>query len=414
MSESKSQTKLASTKSATSVDEFEKDLISKNPNLEIAQLRFVVNNKDIDPSVKAEKLKVLLQHIKDNEMGPFYELLASELQFPVDKTLLTELKQKNTKKIQEIDAEILDAEQSLGESEVRQAFLKKSEYLCQIGDKDAAVSAFRQTYEKTVGMGYRIDLVFNLIRLGLFFLDHKIISANIAKAKGLMEQGGDWERKNRLRSYEGLYKMATRDFKGASTLFLEAVPTFGSYELMSYEDLVFYTVLSTVYSLDRPELREKVMRCNEIQEQLTGGGAKGDLIPIRQYVDAFYNCTYDQFFIMLAQLESQRLKFDRYLAPHYAFYSRAMRLKAYEQFLTPYKTVRLDMMAKDFGVSMAFIDRELHRLISTGQLNCRIDAVRGIIEMNHPDNKNHLYKAVMRDGDILLNRIQKLARVINA
>ena len=199
---------------------------------------------------------------------------------------------------------------------------------------------------------------------------------------------------------------------------------------MSYEDLVFYTVLTTVYcklivflsyyiyiqflALDRPELREKVMRCNEIQEQLTGGGEKGDLIPIRQYVEAFYNCTYDQFFVMLAQLESQRLKFDRYIAPHYAFYSRAMRLKAYEQFLTPYKTVRLDMMAKDFGVSMAFIDRELHRLISTSQLNCRIDAVRGIIEMNHPDNKNHLYKAVMRDGDILLNRIQKLARVINA
>lgn len=57
-------------------------------------------------------------------------------------------------------------------------------------------------------------------------------------------QGGDWERKNRLRSYEGLYKMAVRDFKGASALFLEAVPTFGSYELISYEQLVFYTVVS--------------------------------------------------------------------------------------------------------------------------------------------------------------------------
>ena len=121
-------------------------------------------------------------------MGPFYELLAAELQINVDKDLLADLKQKNAKKLKEIDDEILDAEQNLGESEVRQAFLKKSEYLCQIGDKDAAVSAFRQTYEKTVGMGYRIDLVFNLIRLGLFFLDHKLISANISKAKGLMEQ----------------------------------------------------------------------------------------------------------------------------------------------------------------------------------------------------------------------------------
>jgi 26S proteasome regulatory subunit N7 len=77
---------------------------------------------------------------------------------------------------------------SAGESEVRQAWLRKSEYLCQIGDKEAAVLAFRQTYEKTVGVGYRIDLVFNLIRLGLFFMDHPLVTANIAKAKELMEQ----------------------------------------------------------------------------------------------------------------------------------------------------------------------------------------------------------------------------------
>lgn len=157
----------------------------------------------------------------------------------------------------------------LGESEVRQAWLKKSEYLCQIGDKAAALTAFRITYEKTVGIGYRIDLVFNLIRLGLFFLDHKLINANIAKAKDLMEQGGDWERKNRLRSYEALYKMAIRDMKGAATLFLESVPTFGSYELLTYDKLIFYTVITSVFALDRPDLRLKVIRSNEIQERVS-------------------------------------------------------------------------------------------------------------------------------------------------
>ena len=61
-----------------------------------------------------------------------------------------------------------------------------------------------------------------------------------------MEQGGDWERKNRLRSYEALYKMAIRDMKGAAALFLETVPTFGSYELMSYDQLIFYAVITSV------------------------------------------------------------------------------------------------------------------------------------------------------------------------
>ncbi|EPB74844.1 PCI domain protein [Ancylostoma ceylanicum] len=191
--------------------------------------------------------------------------------------------------------------------------------------------------------------------------------------------------------------------------------------------------MTACLALDRPDLRAKVIKCNEIQEQLTGGGVNGALIPVREYLEAYYGCQYDRFFIQLAALESERFKFDRYLAPHFNYYSRGMRLRAYEQFLTPYKTVRIDMMARDFGVSRAFIDKELHRLIAAGQLHCRqvltprisfvlmlafysyrIDAVHGVIEMNHPDSKNYLYKAVIKDGDILLNRIQKLARVINA
>ena len=39
-----------------------------------------------------------------------------------------------------------------------------------------------------MGVGYRIDLVFNMIRIGLFWLDHRLINENITKAKELMEQ----------------------------------------------------------------------------------------------------------------------------------------------------------------------------------------------------------------------------------
>ena len=39
------------------------------------------------------------------------------------------------------------------------------------------------------------------------------------------------------------------------------------------------------------------------------------------------------------------------------------------------------MMARDFGVSEQFVDRELHAQISAGRLNCRIDAVNGVIEV---------------------------------
>lgn len=54
------------------------------------------------------------------------------------------------------------------------------------------------------------------------------------------------------------------------------------------------------------------------------------------------------------------------------------------------------MMAKDFGVSKEFIDKELHAQVSAGRLKCRIDAVNEIIEITHSDKRNDLYKAVIQ------------------
>ena len=45
------------------------------------------------------------------------------------------------------------------------------------------MSAFRTAFEKTVGLGYRVDIIFYLIRLGLFYMDHDLINRNIEKAK---------------------------------------------------------------------------------------------------------------------------------------------------------------------------------------------------------------------------------------
>lgn len=77
-------------------------------------------------------------------------------------------------------------------------------------------------------------------------------------SRRLFERGGDWERKNRLKVYEGLFRLASRDFKTAAQLFLDAIATFTCTELMPYKSFVFYTVLVCVVSLDRVALKQKV------------------------------------------------------------------------------------------------------------------------------------------------------------
>ena len=111
-----------------------------------------------------------------------------------------------------------------------------------------------------------------------------------------------------------------------------------------------------------------------------------------------------------------------------------MRILAYAQHLQSYRSLTLESMALAFGVTVEFIDRyvpspialslfhsfmfanhshrELARFISQGRLNCTIDKVHGVVETNRPTVKISQYETVLRQGDILLNQVQKLSKVL--
>jgi len=384
------------------VENMEEEGLAKIPDLGIAQWIFTCK---INPEDKETKNK-LLSVITEQNMAPLYSSVCKELKWKMDGNLLAKMEESNKEVMKGLEAAIEDATENLGESETREALLKKAEFLAQIGDKDGAIEAVRKTSEKTVGLGNRMDLVFLNIRVGLFWSDHSITTTNIAKAKQMLEEGGDWDRRNRLKVYEGLYAMSVRDFSLAAKLFLDAISTFTSYELMEYVRFVEYTVWISVLALDRSNLHKDVIKGSEILEVLH------QTPQVKQYLFSLYNCQYGEFFTALGKLE-QIMKADRYLAPHYAYYVREMKVKAYAQLLESYRSLTLAYMADAFGVTEKYMDQELCRFIANGRLHAKIDKVGGIVITNRPDSKNAQYQSCIKQGDILLNRVQKLSRVIN-
>jgi len=185
----------------------EEEGLEKNPDMQLAQYKYLLELPDL--SARHDK-KAILQKIYDSikkeNMAPFYEQLIQDVNNPAITKLPADvveaMKERNKEKLQELDAFIEDAEKNLGEMEVRENNLKKAEYLCRIGDQEGALTAFRKTYEKTVSLGHRLDIVFHLIRLGLFYMDHDVVTRNIEKAKTLIDEGGDWDRRNRLKVYQ--------------------------------------------------------------------------------------------------------------------------------------------------------------------------------------------------------------------
>ena len=55
---------------------------------------------------------------------------------------------------------------------------------------------------------------------------------------------------------------------------------------------------------------------------------------------------------------------------------------------------------------------ELSRFIASGRLHCTIDKVHGVVETNRPPLKAAQYETVIRQGDILLNAVQRLSKVL--
>ncbi|MQL92354.1 hypothetical protein Taro_024976 [Colocasia esculenta] len=262
----------------------------QQPLLTLAHKLFLLTHPDVDDIEKVRLREEASASIKADDMASLYESLAAASVLEMDAGVLDSMRRRMEDEIKKLDEKIADAEENLGESEVREAHLAKSLFYIRIGDKEKALEQLKVTESKTVAVGQKMDLVFYSLQLGFFYTDFDLISKCIDKAKNLFEEGGDWERKNRLKVYEGLYCMSTRNFKRAADLFLDSISTFTTYELFPYDTFIFYTVLASVISLDRVSLKQKVVDAPEILAVI------GKIPHLAEFLNSLYGCQYKSFF----------------------------------------------------------------------------------------------------------------------
>lgn len=360
----------------------------------------------------------------------------TSINLPWDEALYQSLQADNDRELEEIQKEEDEAVEKAGDTEIQAARGKRAEFWARVGDKvgqhirptpnhplltnphfpqEKAIAAYEDVFENTGILGNRIDLVLAIIRMGLFYGDKQLVKKHLERAKTLVESGGDWDRRNRLKAYEGLYLLTARSYNLAAPLLLDSLSTFTSYELCTYSNLVIYAVLAGSVSLKRVDFKSKVVDAPEIKAILgdgedkllaltgaisagpgadaemqdaaatktttavvnlttLGSGSTGadqpeaemavDFGALAQLVSSLYNGRYKLFFQALALVEEQFLTQDRYLHEHKNWFVREMRLRAYQQLLQSYRVVGLDSMASDFGVTVDFLDRYVPLLLA--------------------------------------------------
>ncbi|EON69852.1 26S proteasome regulatory subunit N7 [Coniosporium apollinis CBS 100218] len=477
---------------------------AKYPDLQLSQHIFQLSNPSASQSTRQSSLKYVQDAIQEHKMAPLYRHLAhpadgilnvdgegtaaqpprglrryssgapsllatrnpsTGVSLPWDEQVYEQLKADNEKELEAIQKEEDEATEKAGETEVQAAKGKRAEFWARVGDKDQAIAAHEAVFEKTGILGAKIDLVLAIIRLGIFFNDRLFVKKQVERAAALVESGGDWDRRNRLKAYQGLHLLTTRSHSLAAPLLLDSLSTFTSYELCSYSNLVVYAVLAGSISLKRVDFKSKVVDAPEIKailgdreekiSALTGAVSSGpaagdeemteasnatatpvptavnltalgqssagqqeametqvDFKPLGQLVNSLYVGDYQSFFTALDAVEENFLSQDRYLYEHKGWFVREMRLRGYAQLLQSYRVVGLESMAKAFGVSVDFLDKDLAKFIAADRIPCNIDRVKGIIETNRPDDKNKQYHDVVKQGDQLITKLQKYGQAV--
>ena len=297
----------------------------------------------------------------ENNMVGCYEYFCEKHSWPVDAKELKRMQTFETETMTKIESNLKDAKENLGDDDVQSALREMGDKYAQMGYKEKCVEAYEKCKETNATIGQKMEIEFSKARVGLFWEDLGMWKKSIEEIKKLLEMpgGADWERKNRLKVYEGLWMCASRDFKSASTLFLESLSTFGAYELMSYDEFVFHCAVTGVVTLPRVELNEKVVMAPEIiRASLSTPG-------LPDFLNSLQRCEYAKF-AEAFPLVGDAVDLSPWLSPHSRYFSRECRVRAYAQYLQSYRSVSVPSMAQAFGVSVEFLDEELSRFIVSG------------------------------------------------
>ncbi|CDK24637.1 unnamed protein product [Kuraishia capsulata CBS 1993] len=382
--------------------------VERIPDFEISQIQFLVASNR-----HPELLEKLLKSIEANAMAPYYLYLAKEIKLTglvFDQSLYDSLAAINTSKVEELTRKIAEVdEEDEGELEIARGWTKLGEYYAQIGDRENAVTTLRKAIELAASTGSKIDLLLTIARVGFFFDDKKFVKETLDQSNALIEKGGDWERRNRYKAYLGIYLMSTRMFEEAAKLLIDSLATFTSTEVTTYESIAQYALVCGTISLERQEIRKKLIESPEILSIAT---TTNTLDPVFKLVKSLYFCEYNTFFANLLETNDTILVTDKYLAPHASYYMREIRVRAYAQLLESYKSLSLKSMAEHFQIPADFLDADLCKFIPNNKLNCVIDRVNGIVETNRPDNKNNQYQLLLKNGDSLLTKLQKYGAAV--
>ncbi|OIR57917.1 MAG: 26S proteasome regulatory subunit N7, RPN7/PSMD6 [Amphiamblys sp. WSBS2006] len=237
----------------------------------------------------------------------------------------------------------------------------------------------------------------------LFLVEEATAALGIGKT---IEDAKDWETRNRLKAYLGVYSMHRAEFKQAASLLRETLSVFASEEFMPHSRIARYIVLTGCIALSRKELERL---CGE-PEIIETAGENKELLSVAK---ALYTCNYKEAFPCLLDLHDAVLQTDWVICDHRKQILRELRIKIYAQALEAYDNIPFSTLSEMLGLSEEFLEKEICLFATHGHISYTINRKERCFARKEDCSSLREYEGLVAAAEKLAGQIERHAHYLS-
>ena len=323
----------------------------------------------------------------------------------VDVDTITKNMDNFKSKIEVKKMEIEKAKKAQKKDIVRVEYFNLGELYFSNGQMNKAAEAYRISYCFSISTE---DIVKVSIKLGTVSIYNQNYSFGLKFVKEAvfknLESPKNAETTNLLNTIHALLQVGNYKLNDVSSCLWEQ-PTCSTEELANLaadpKDLAFYATMAGLMTYSRKKFKDDYYSKPYFR------------IVWENYSDLFdlgstyINFDFDRYFKLLNSLQKE-FRYDYFLYNHIALMMQKCKKKVMITYITPYKTVDLNEMAKSFGMSIEDTERSVEELIVTNEIKCKINKYNKSLSTKTENYKLESFKKAVMVGDQFIKSMEAM------
>ncbi|XP_011503070.1 PREDICTED: COP9 signalosome complex subunit 1 [Ceratosolen solmsi marchali] len=416
----------------------EEPYIVENPTLDLevyansyaglAKLFRLMYIADHCPTLRIEALKMAITYVMTTYNVSLYLILhkklAQALSAPglpdvaaqstsqdipiVDQIWVDSRSKKAALKLEKFDTDLKNYKSNSIKESIRRGHDDLGDHYLDCGDLGNALKCYSRARDYCTSGKHVVNMCWNVLKVSIYLQNWTHVISYVTKAQNTPDFPDVHGKDNnlaivtKLKIAAGLAELATRKYKSAAKLFLQASLDHCDFpEILSPGNIALYGGLCALATFDRHELQKQVIFSSSFKLFL-------ELEPqLRDIIFKFYESKYASCLKLLDEIKDNIL-LDMYIAPHVNTLYLQIRNRALIQYFSPYLSADMRRMATAFNRTVSALEDELMQLILDGQIQARIDSHNKILYAKDVDQRSTTFEKSISLGKEYRRRTRML------